>query len=101
MPSMEGRIEGSNRRMMDLVDACRVSSPDFPQIPTYVKRNEANPSPTLLLPTEVSNIRDGVTSRRDASVDSAGKRNEEDEEMKRRETSPIQFVSLTIGPCLR
>lgn len=50
---MEGRIEGSNRRMMDLVDACRVSSPDFPQIPTYVKRNEANPSSTLLLPTEV------------------------------------------------
>lgn len=74
---MEGQIECTNRWMMDLVEAQHeILGPDFPQIPTYVKRNEANRRPRYSYPFEPFRIFGTVTSHRDASVESPGKRNE-------------------------
>lgn len=74
-------------------------SPDFPQIPTYVKRNEANRRPRYSYPGSPNRFE--YLGRLHHTVTRPSSAGEKKRDEMKRETSPIQFVSLTIGPCLR
>lgn len=89
--SMEGQIECTDGWCRE-----RILVPISPQIPTYVKRNGANRRPRF---SRDSPNRFEYSERlHQRWCVRRGKRNGT---RWNESTSPIQFVSLTIGPCLR